>query len=83
MGKIKGSCLILLLIILVPALSFGQANIIRGVVKDSTDLLSLAGVDVPVASFDVMLQGRVPGLYVGTPTGQPGEAGRVTLRSMC
>lgn len=36
----------------------------------------------PVASFDVMLQGRVPGLYVGTPTGQPGEAGRITLRGM-
>lgn len=38
--------------------------------------------NVPVASFDVMLQGRVPGLYVGTPTGQPGEAGRVTLRGI-
>lgn len=38
--------------------------------------------NVPVASFDVMLQGRVPGLYVGTPTGQPGEAGRITLRGM-
>lgn len=38
--------------------------------------------NVPLASFDVMLQGRVPGLYVGTPTGQPGEAGRVTLRGM-
>ncbi|MBN9381345.1 MAG: SusC/RagA family TonB-linked outer membrane protein [Chitinophagaceae bacterium] len=38
--------------------------------------------NVPVASFDVMLQGRVPGLYVGTPTGQPGEPGRITLRGM-
>ncbi|GGA88121.1 SusC/RagA family TonB-linked outer membrane protein [Puia dinghuensis] len=38
--------------------------------------------NVPVASFDVMLQGRVPGLYVGTPTGQPGESGRITLRGM-
>ncbi|RAJ81869.1 TonB-linked SusC/RagA family outer membrane protein [Chitinophaga dinghuensis] len=36
----------------------------------------------PVASFDVMLQGRAPGLYVGTPTGQPGEAGRVSIRGL-
>ncbi|WP_026770288.1 SusC/RagA family TonB-linked outer membrane protein [Asinibacterium sp. OR53] len=36
----------------------------------------------PVGSFDVMLQGRAPGLYVGTPTGQPGEAGRVTIRGL-
>jgi TonB-linked SusC/RagA family outer membrane protein len=36
----------------------------------------------PVGSFDVMLQGRAPGLYVGTPTGQPGEAGRVSIRGL-
>ncbi|MGL6069008.1 MAG: TonB-dependent receptor plug domain-containing protein, partial [Sediminibacterium sp.] len=36
----------------------------------------------PASSFDVMLQGRAPGLYVGTPTGQPGEAGRVTIRGL-
>ncbi len=38
--------------------------------------------NTPVGSFDVMLQGRAPGLYVGTPTGQPGEAGRVTIRGL-
>ncbi|WP_143305405.1 SusC/RagA family TonB-linked outer membrane protein [Chitinophaga vietnamensis] len=36
----------------------------------------------PVGSFDVMLQGRAPGLYVGTPTGQPGEPGRVSIRGL-
>ncbi|TDX00969.1 SusC/RagA family TonB-linked outer membrane protein [Dinghuibacter silviterrae] len=54
-------------------------------VKTVGSLTTISGAtlqDVPVASFDVMLQGRVPGLYVGTPTGQPGEAGRVTLRGM-
>jgi TonB-linked SusC/RagA family outer membrane protein len=54
-------------------------------VKTVGSLTTISGTalqDVPVASFDVMLQGRVPGLYVGTPTGQPGEAGRVTLRGM-
>lgn len=53
--------------------------------KTAGAVTTLKGSDiasVPVASFDVMLQGRVPGLYVGTPTGQPGEAGRITLRGM-
>ncbi|MFB6457204.1 SusC/RagA family TonB-linked outer membrane protein [Chitinophaga sp. Hz27] len=36
----------------------------------------------PLGSFDVMLQGRAPGLYVGTPTGQPGEPGRVSIRGL-
>lgn len=33
-------------------------------------------------SFDIALQGAAPGIYVGTPTGQPGEAGRVTIRGL-
>lgn len=37
---------------------------------------------VPVGSFDVALQGTAPGIYVGTPTGQPGESGRVTIRGI-
>ena len=54
-------------------------------VKTTGSLTTIPGStlqNVPVASLDVMLQGRVPGLYVGTPTGQPGESGRITLRGM-
>lgn len=36
--------------------------------------------DVPVASFDQMLQGRAAGLYVAAGSGQPGAAARVLVR---
>lgn len=36
--------------------------------------------DVPVATFDQMLQGRVPGLYSTSGSGQPGTANRVVIR---
>ncbi len=35
---------------------------------------------MPVASFDQALQGRVAGLYVAAGTGQPGAAARVLIR---
>lgn len=35
---------------------------------------------VPMASFDQSLQGRVPGLYVASGSGQPGAAARVLIR---
>ncbi|HVI44609.1 MAG TPA: SusC/RagA family TonB-linked outer membrane protein [Chitinophaga sp.] len=47
-----------------------------------TSLPAAVVTQAPVGSFDVMLQGRAPGLYVGTPTGQPGEAGRVSIRGL-
>ena len=34
----------------------------------------------PTASFDQMLQGRAPGLYVATGSGQPGAAARMVIR---
>lgn len=36
--------------------------------------------NVPVASFDQVLQGRVPGLLVTSGSGQPGTASRVQIR---
>lgn len=36
--------------------------------------------DVPIATFDQMLQGRVPGLYSTSGSGQPGAANRVVIR---
>lgn len=36
--------------------------------------------DVPVSTFDQMLQGRAPGLYSTSGSGQPGTANRVVIR---
>jgi TonB-linked SusC/RagA family outer membrane protein len=38
--------------------------------------------DVPVASFEQALQGRVPGLSVNAISGQPGTSAQVTLRGV-
>lgn len=35
---------------------------------------------IPVASFDQMLQGRAPGLYVAAGSGQPGASAKVVIR---
>ncbi len=37
---------------------------------------------MPVSSFDQSLQGQVPGLYVASPSGQPGTAGRISIRGI-
>lgn len=35
---------------------------------------------VPIASFDQILQGRIPGVEISSGTGQPGTAARIRLR---
>ncbi len=37
---------------------------------------------VPVASFEQILQGRAPGLYIASGSGQPGTAARVNIRGV-
>ena len=37
---------------------------------------------VPIASFEQILQGRAPGLYVASGSGQPGSAARVNIRGV-
>jgi len=37
---------------------------------------------VPIASFDQILQGRAPGLYVASGSGQPGASARVNIRGV-
>jgi TonB-linked SusC/RagA family outer membrane protein len=37
---------------------------------------------VPLASFEGALQGRVPGLYIASGSGQPGTAARVNIRGV-
>ncbi len=37
---------------------------------------------VPVASFEQILQGRAPGLYIASGSGQPGSTARVNIRGV-
>lgn len=37
---------------------------------------------VPIASFEQILQGRAPGLYIASGSGQPGSAARVNIRGV-
>ena len=46
----------------------------------ATVLTSKAVENVPVASFDQMLQGRVPGLLANSGSGQPGAQANVVIR---
>ena len=46
----------------------------------ATTLSSKAVENVPVASFDQMLQGRVPGLLANSGSGQPGASAFVRIR---
>ncbi|WP_213087114.1 SusC/RagA family TonB-linked outer membrane protein [Chitinophaga agrisoli] len=52
----------------------------------STAASGIVGADkinqVPMATFDQVLQGRVPGLVVTSGSGQPGTAANVTLRGV-
>ncbi len=37
---------------------------------------------VPIASFEQILQGRAPGLYIASGSGQPGSSARVNIRGV-
>ncbi len=37
---------------------------------------------VPLASFEQILQGRAPGLYIASGSGQPGQSARVNIRGV-
>ena len=37
---------------------------------------------IPIGSFDQILQGRAPGLYIASGSGQPGAAARVNIRGV-
>ena len=52
----------------------------------STAASGVVGADkitqVPMASFDQILQGRVPGMVVAAGSGQPGSSAKVTIRGV-
>jgi len=37
---------------------------------------------IPIGSFEQVLQGQVPGVYIGSGSGQPGAAARVNIRGV-
>lgn len=77
-------------ILLLPSSEKLEDVIITGYTRESRARItgSLSKIDgetvssVPVASLDQVLQGRVPGLYVASPSGLPGTPGRVTIRGI-
>jgi TonB-linked SusC/RagA family outer membrane protein len=79
----------------VTATEYGTSQSLKGIVitgytqerksrnSGAISTISAAAMaQAPVASFDQALQGRAPGLYVASPSGQPGAPGRVTIRGI-
>jgi TonB-linked SusC/RagA family outer membrane protein len=48
----------------------------------TTKVASKSIEQVPLASFEQILQGRAPGLYIASGSGQPGTAARVNIRGV-
>jgi len=48
----------------------------------STKVTSRVIEQIPIASFEQILQGRAPGLYIASGSGQPGTAARVNIRGV-
>ncbi|HPH84235.1 MAG TPA: SusC/RagA family TonB-linked outer membrane protein [Ferruginibacter sp.] len=48
----------------------------------NTKVLSRQIEQIPLASFEQILQGRAPGLYIASGSGQPGTAARVNIRGV-
>ncbi|HVG15081.1 MAG TPA: SusC/RagA family TonB-linked outer membrane protein, partial [Chitinophagaceae bacterium] len=48
----------------------------------STKVTARSIEQVPIASFEQILQGRAPGLYIASGSGQPGTAARVNIRGV-
>ena len=48
----------------------------------SAKVMSKEIEQVPIASFEQILQGRAPGLYIASGSGQPGASARVNIRGV-
>jgi TonB-linked SusC/RagA family outer membrane protein len=48
----------------------------------STKVTNKTIAQIPIASFEQILQGQAPGLYVASGSGQPGAAARVLIRGV-
>ncbi len=66
----------------VVVIGFGQVKSIKEVTGSTSTMTSKAIEDVPVASVDKMLQGRVSGVQTGNASGQPGGMASVRVRGI-
>ncbi|CAM1346418.1 SusC/RagA family TonB-linked outer membrane protein [Tenacibaculum crassostreae] len=58
---------------------YGTAK--KGKIAGSVSVVSAKEIEsVPIASFDQILQGQAPGLYVTAGSGQPGSSAKVRIR---
>ncbi|PWJ45031.1 TonB-linked SusC/RagA family outer membrane protein [Sediminitomix flava] len=61
----------------------GYSTIDRKKLTGSVSTVSAASIEqVPIASFDQVLQGQTPGLYVNAGSGQPGASATILIRGV-
>ena len=59
----------------------GYTDISRNRITGSLTTVSNKDIEsIPVGSFDQMLQGRAPGVFISTGSGQPGESATIRIR---
>lgn len=63
-------------------MGFGQKKTVQEVTGSVSTMTSKSIEDVPVASVDKMLQGRVSGVQTGSASGQPGGFANVRVRGV-
>lgn len=61
---------------------FGQKKSVKEITGATSTMTSKAIEDLPVASVDKMLQGRVTGVQTGSASGQPGGFANVRVRGI-
>ncbi|MGV4415030.1 SusC/RagA family TonB-linked outer membrane protein [Chryseobacterium sp. T1] len=61
---------------------FGQKKTVQELTGSTSTMTSKAIDDLPVASIDKMLQGRVTGVQAGSASGQPGGMASVRVRGI-
>ncbi|WP_312923003.1 SusC/RagA family TonB-linked outer membrane protein [Empedobacter brevis] len=66
----------------VVVVGFGQTKTVKEITGSTSTMTSKAIEDVPVASVDKMLQGRVTGVQTGNASGQPGGMASVRVRGI-
>ena len=66
----------------VVVVGFGQKKTVQEMTGAASTMTSKAIEDVPVASVDKMLQGRVSGVQTGNASGQPGGFASVRVRGI-
>lgn len=63
-------------------MGFGQKKAIQEITGSTSTMTAKAIEDIPVASVDKMLQGRVSGVQTGNASGQPGGMASVRVRGI-